>query len=85
MLRQMLTLLAVISGLTLVAEPARALDADIISIAEAADSQCDIKGTAPAQLSIGVIARAEQDRPCRKVRVVIWIPPVMLQADRAWE
>lgn len=85
MLRQLLTLLAVISGLTLVAQPAHALDADIVSIAEAADSQCDIKGTAPIQLTTGVIARAEQDKPCRKVRILIWIPPVMLQADRAWE
>ena len=85
MFRQVLTLLAVISGLTLVAEPARALDTDIVSIAEAADHECELKGTRPAELISGVIARAEQDKPCRKVKLVIWMPPVMLPADRAHE
>ncbi len=85
MLRQVLTLLAVISGLTLVAEPARALDTDIVSIAEAADNDCELKGARPAELISGVIARAERDKPCPKATLVVWFPPVILQVDRAHE
>ena len=85
MLRQLLTLLAVISGLAMVAEPTMALDADIVSVAQAADKDCEIKGTAPLQLAESVMARAEQDKPCRKVRIIIWTPTVQLQADRARE
>ena len=49
MLRQLLTLLAVISGFTLAAEPVSAADARVVSIAAAHQADCAIVAAAPVQ------------------------------------
>lgn len=85
MFRQLLTLLAVISGLTLVAEPARALGSDIVSIAEAADNQSEIKGVSPDQALSGAAAQAEQVHVPAHLQTAQQAPAVILQADRAHE
>ncbi|MEN7536321.1 hypothetical protein [Aurantiacibacter flavus] len=85
MLRRLLTLLAVMSGFALVAEPARAVEAGVVSMAEAADSgDCSTIVAAPLELS-GRIAVAPTRRPCGERPVVVWSPTVQLQADRALE
>ncbi len=85
MLRQFLTLLAVISGLTLVAEPARALGSDIVSIAETADSHSEIKGVSPEQGFSEAAAKLEQVEVPSHVQAAAPAPAVILQADRAHE
>lgn len=85
MLRQFLTLLAVISGLTLVAEPARALGSDVVSIAEAADCQSEIKGISPDQGLSEAAAQAERAEAPAHMLAVPAPPAVILQADRAHE
>lgn len=86
MLRRLLTLLAVMSGFALVAEPARAVEADVVSLAEAADSgDCSTIVVAPLELSASRKAIALTRRPCGERPVVVWSPSVQLQADRALE
>ncbi|RIV87386.1 hypothetical protein D2V17_08300 [Aurantiacibacter xanthus] len=86
MLRRLLTLLAVMSGFALVAEPARAVEAGVVSMAEAADSgDCSTIVAAPLELSAGKAARVPMARPCAGRPVVVWSPTVQLQADRALE
>lgn len=87
MLRQLLTLLAVISGLTLVAEPARALDADVVSMVQASAEQgdCTVTVGPPLQLSEAGLALASTAKPCKNVAIVVVTPPVQLKADRARE
>ena len=87
MLRKLLTLLAVISGLTLIAEPARALDADIVSMAQAASANADCVVTVgrPLEDHLQRVISATSERPCKRVIVRTWTPTVQLQADRARE
>ena len=87
MLRQLLTLLAVISGFTLAAEPVSAAEGAVLSIASVGENaDCQPVVAAPAQFAparqIGV---GSPDRPCIKRPVVITPPTVQLQADRARE
>ncbi|WP_137679066.1 hypothetical protein [Aurantiacibacter suaedae] len=86
MLRRLLTLLAVMSGFALVAEPARAVEADVVSLAEAADcGDCSAIVVAPLEFSASRTAIAPMRRPCGERPVVVWSPSVQLQADRALE
>ena len=86
MLRRLLTLLAVMSGFALVAEPARAVEADLVAMAEAADSgDCSTIVAAPLELSVARAAVAPMRSPCGERPVVVWSPTVQLQADRALE
>lgn len=85
MFRQFLTLLAVISGLTLVAEPAHALASDVVSIAETADSHSEIKGVSPEKVLSSATAQAEQVEVPSYMQAVPLAPAVILQADRAHE
>ncbi|MDE1466542.1 hypothetical protein [Aurantiacibacter sp. D1-12] len=87
MLRQLLTLLAVISGLTLAAEPVSAAEGAVVSVASTdQNTDCQPIVAAPAQFiparQIGV---GSPDRPCINRPVVVSPPPVQLQADRARE
>lgn len=86
MLRQILTLFAVITGLGLAAQPAVALAADVVSVAQAADSaEQDLAGvplSQPSQRTATYIAPATPRRACH---VPVWAPAVIIQVDRAHE
>ncbi len=87
MLRQLLTLLAVISGFTLAAEPVAAAQGAVVSVASTDQkTDCQPVVVAPAQLvparQIGV---GSPDRLCINRPVVVTPPTVQLQADRARE
>lgn len=87
MLRQLLTLLAVLTGLTATVAPVQALDlrARAVQVAEQgglvaaqADDQVAARGVAPR--------RADRREPAHpRPVIVIQTPTVMLQADRARE
>jgi len=86
MLRQLLTLLAVISGFTLAAEPVSAADVRAVSVAAAEQADCTPVVTAPLQF--GTVRRSRstsQSLPCPQRPVIVVSPPVMLQIDRARE
>tara|TARA_A100001391_G_scaffold48774_7_gene29114 strand:+ start:9238 stop:9498 length:261 start_codon:yes stop_codon:yes gene_type:complete len=86
MFRRLLTLLAVISGFALVAEPARAVEADVVSMAQAADSgDCSTIVAVPLELSVGRATSAPTRGPCGERPVVVWSPTVQLRVDRALE
>jgi hypothetical protein len=88
MLRQLLTLLAVFTGLTTAVAPAQALQSSVhaVQVTQEADA-CQVQG--------GVVAEARQDlfrfrndveqSMCMRPVLVIRTPTVMLQADRARE
>jgi len=87
MLRQLLTLLAVISGFTLAAEPVSAADVRAVSVA-ATDSQTDCTPVVSAPMQFGTVRQsssAAQPQPCPQRPVIVVSPPVMLQVDRARE
>lgn len=88
MLRQLLTLLAVFTGLTTAVAPAQALESSVQAVQVTQDSAaCHVQG--------GIVAEARQDlfgfrnddaqNMCMRPVVVIHTPTVMLQADRARE
>ncbi len=86
MLRQLLTLLAVISGLGLSAQPALAAEASVISVAAAGDIEdCQTVVTRPLEFSRSSPARMRGQKPCKPVVVIVPSPTVQLQADRARE
>lgn len=87
MLRQLLTLLAVLSGFTLAAEPVAAADVRAVSVAAAqANEDCPRVVVAPLQLGLEAPdQRAEVQTRCRPSGVVVVTPPVQLKADRAHE
>lgn len=87
MLRQLLTLLAILSGLTLAAEPVSAAEGAVVSVASTdQNTDCQPILAAPAQLvaarQIGV---GSPDVPCINRPAVVTPPTVQLQADRARE
>lgn len=87
MLRQLLTLLAVFTGLTAAVEPARALDAGVARV-ELAQQQrkCATLMVSQAVLSM-TEADSKADAPAPRPRPMAapCPPAVMLQADRALE
>ena len=86
MLRQLLTLLAVFTGFTAAVEPARALDAGLASI-ELAERQSGCVAT-QGGVVLQIAQAAETDArkaPCPRPVVIVHVPTVMLQADRARE
>ena len=87
MLRQLLTLLAVISGFTLAAEPVAAAQGAVISVAVAdQQAECAPVVSAPLQLTqMRQANRTQQANPCPRRPVIVVVPPVQIQADRAHE
>ena len=86
MLRQLLTLLAVISGLGLSAQPALAAEASVVSVAASGDVEdCQTVVTRPLEFSRSLPARLRGQKPCKPVVMIVPAPPVQLQADRARE
>lgn len=87
MLRQLLTLLAVISGFTLAAEPVAAAQGAVVSVA-AADQQAECMPVVSAPLQLVQARQASGDpraRPCPRRPVIVVAPAVQLKADRAHE
>jgi hypothetical protein len=91
MIRQMLALIALITGFAAVAEPARAHSAAIESVgqAELRDMGCQLGAVVQNRTSgwSPGVNRQRIDTPkiCPRPQIVIIVPPVMLQADRAHE
>ena len=87
MLRQLLTILAVLTGLTATVAPAQALDlrAQAVQVAEAA-SLAQAQQGMPAVRVDGTRRTADARVPVRvRPVIVIQTPAVMLKADRAHE
>jgi hypothetical protein len=87
-LRKLLTLLAICAGLTAVAEPARAAVSAVeaVRMVEGARLTCVARADVrPAMPMIGVGRSEDKAKPCPKPTVVVIVPTVMLQADRARE
>ncbi len=87
MIRQLLALVALITGLAAVAEPAQARYADIQAASQAAqrDASCKQRAVASTVATGRAWDRADQPKVCPRPQIVIIVPPVMLQADRARE
>lgn len=86
MLRQLLTLLAVMSGFALAAEPARAAPADVVSMAQAVD-EADVTAVAtlPQPFAQPIVAVAPAQRPLERSAPTVLVPTVELGIDRARE
>ncbi|WP_161391460.1 hypothetical protein [Croceibacterium xixiisoli] len=84
----MIALLALFTGLAALAEPAqaRAVNVESVRLAEGAAFACS---TQAARKSAQMAPRPRRVAPrrgsCPSTRIVLRIPPVMLQADRAHE
>lgn len=86
MLRQLLTLLALVSGLGLTATPAVAAQASVVSVAAAGDVQdCQTVTTQPAEFSRGIPSGSSAPTPCGQKPIIVWTPTVQLKVDRARE
>ncbi|RJY08637.1 hypothetical protein [Aurantiacibacter aquimixticola] len=86
MLRQLLTLLAVISGFTLAAEPVSAADARAVSIAAAEAESVGVTIVSAAPEALLTAQECAADEPRRVIAVTrLDAPSVRLQADRARE
>ncbi|MEO0062731.1 MAG: hypothetical protein RLZZ08_1291 [Pseudomonadota bacterium] len=87
MIRQLLALIALITGLAAVAEPAQARFADMETVGQAVATGMACKqGIPAAHIPTGrALERLESPRVCALPRIVIIVPPVMMQVDRAHE
>lgn len=86
MLRQLLTLLALISGLGFTASPAVAAQADIVSVAAAGEAaDCQTITAQPVEFYRGFSRAQRGQSPCSPKPIIVWTPTVQLQADRARE
>lgn len=89
MLRQLLTVLAILTGLAATGAPAQAAHANdvaavrFVATAELA-SKCTLPSSGPA-LAPQTWQRDGEKPPCPKPRPPIVLPPVMLGVDRALE
>jgi hypothetical protein len=89
MLRKLLALLVLVTGLAAIGQPAQALVGDVQSVRAAADAGYACAAQ-PGQRSAPSSLRRERDeaqpKSCPKPRrIVLVVPTVMLQADRAHE
>ena len=88
MLRQLLTLLAILTGLTATGAPAHAHVADVESVRLVAAVELASKCATPSS-GVALAPRPETTEraksPCPKPRPTIVLPPVMLGVDRAHE
>jgi hypothetical protein len=89
MLRQLLTLFAILTGLAVAGAPAQAAQVNdiasvrLVATAEIA-SKCTLPNSGPA-LTPPAPQKEEAKAPCPKPRPPVVLPPVMLRADRALE
>jgi hypothetical protein len=89
MLRKLIALLVLVTGLAAASQPAHAVQLNVESVRTALDTgyACAVQaGQVSGQPSIRVQRDDNQPRTCpRPPRVVLIVPTVMLQADRARE
>ena len=86
MLRQLLTLLAVITGLGLSAQPAAATEAQVVSVTAAGDERpCVIVIQRPSTPMRFGDPEGPASRKCDRPVIVVAPAPVQLKADRARE
>lgn len=87
MIRQILALIALITGFAAVAEPAQARYADVQAVTQTVqrDAACKQGVVASQSITSQLWGRVDQSRICPRPRIVIIVPTVMLQADRAHE
>lgn len=87
MLRQLLALLAVLSGLTVAVQPAQALSAGVESVSFASDvASCQDGAEAIAGRAVDRLqSRSDREKFCSRPVITVAVPTVMLQADRARE
>lgn len=88
MLRQLLTLLAVLSGLTATVTPAHALETGVQAVELAQDgASCIAKAAVHSEDWNEVFTRITDDRQnfCPRPIITISTPTVMLRVDRAHE
>jgi len=89
MLRKLLTLVAIISGLTAMAAPAHArmaaLEEAQVQIAGESIAQCRIAGAERLEAVKERIRRGSEVQRCKIRTITIIIPTVQLSADRARE
>lgn len=88
MLRKLLTLLAICAGLTAVAEPARAAVIAVESVHVLDQATPAFVPRSTASLAPGGTSRTQvtdKGKPCPKTTIVVIVPTIMLQADRARE
>ena len=87
MLRKLFALLVLVTGLAAVGQPAQALSLDVQSV-RAADASYACVAPAGARQGVSSGKEREEAEPktCpRPPRIVVIVPTVMLQADRARE
>jgi hypothetical protein len=88
MLRQLLTLLALISGLAATGAPVQAHAADVENVRLVAAAELVSKCAVPIS-GVALAPRPEAmeraKSPCPKPRPTVILPPVMLRVDRALE
>jgi hypothetical protein len=89
MLRQLLTILAIVTGLAATGAPAQAARvSDVASVRLVATAELSAKCTMPSSgpALIPTVPKRDADKPpCPRPRPPIVLPPVMLGADRALE
>jgi len=86
MLRQLLTLLAVLSGFTLAAGPVTPAQASVVSVAQMAErSDCVVAGARPVELVGAMVDKRSAKVACPRPVLVIHVPAVMLRVDRSRE
>ena len=89
MLRQLLTIFAILTGLAAASAPAQAAQLnDVASVRLVASaefaSKCTLPNSGPA-LTAPTPQKDVAKTPCPKPRPPVALPPVMLRADRALE
>jgi hypothetical protein len=89
MLRRLLTILAILTGLAAAGAPAQAAQvSDVASVRLVASaefvSKCTLPSSGPA-LTPPAPQKDASKAPCPKPRPPVVLPPVMLRADRALE
>jgi hypothetical protein len=88
MLRKLLTLIAICAGLTAVASPAHAAVSMVesVQLAAKAGTPCAQRTPAAQPVPVSLSERIqEKGKPCPKPTIILVVPTVMLQADRARE
>jgi hypothetical protein len=88
MLRKLLTLLAVFTGLTTAVAPAQALESSVQAVQMTQDAAaCQAQGGVISEVQQDIFGYRSEDEAgmCMRPVIVIHTPTVMLQADRARE
>ena len=86
MLRQLFTLLAVMSGFALVAEPVRAAQADVVSMVLASDeADCAAAAMVPQPFAQPIVAVAPAEVPLERSAPCVVVPTVRMKVDRTRE